>query len=153
MPQVRTLMCLAAAAFLAAGCAGPNETAGTIGGTVVGGVLGSAIGVGTGNVAATLTGATAGGFLGNQIGRSLDLTSQQRATSAQFQALEYGTAGAPVAWREQVFYGTVVPGPYYSTAGFQRCREYTHTVYVDGQPQTARGVACRKEDGSWLPIR
>jgi surface antigen len=141
-------------AALAAGCAGggPNETVGTIGGAVAGGVLGSAIGAGTGNVAATVAGAAIGGFLGNQIGRSLDLTSQQRATSAQYQALEYGTAGAPVAWRDEAFYGTVIPGPFYSTAGYQRCREYTHTVYVNGQPQTARGIACRQTDGSWIAI-
>ncbi|GGE37033.1 hypothetical protein GCM10007276_13120 [Agaricicola taiwanensis] len=153
MARVRILISLGVIAALTAGCAGPNETAGTLGGTVLGGVLGSAVGAGTGNVAATLTGAAVGGFLGNQIGRSLDQTSQQRATAAQFQALEYGVAGAPVAWREQAYYGTVVPGPFYSTAGYQRCREYTHTVYVDGQPQTARGVACRNEDGNWIPIR
>ncbi len=152
VPNAKSLTALIAAALFVAACAGPNETVGTIGGTVAGGVLGSAIGAGTGNVAATLTGAAAGGFLGNQIGRSLDLTSQQRATAAQYQALEYGTAGAPVAWREEVYYGTVVPGPYYSTAGYQRCREYTHTVYINGQPETARGIACRDTGGNWVSI-
>ena len=45
----------------------------------------------------------------------------------------------------------VVPGPAYQMNG-EPCREYTHTVYIDGQPQTGRGTACRNPDGSWTTI-
>ncbi|MGA9324185.1 MAG: RT0821/Lpp0805 family surface protein, partial [Xanthobacteraceae bacterium] len=75
------------------------------------------------------------------------------AYAAQMQALETGPSGAPVAWRnpDTGRYGNVVPGPAYQMNG-EPCREYTHTVYIDGQPQTGRGTACRNADGSWTTI-
>ena len=48
-------------------------------------------------------------------------------------------------------YGTIVPGPAYQQAS-NTCRQYTHTIYIDGKPQTARGAACRNPDGTWTPI-
>ena len=29
------------------------------------------------------------------------------------------------------------------------CRDYTHTIYINGRPETARGTACRQPDGTW----
>ena len=56
----------------------------------------------------------------------------------QMQALETGPSGAPVAWRnpDSGRYGNVVPGPAYQASG-ATCRQYTHTVYIDGTPQSA----------------
>lgn len=150
----RTIAATTLAACVLAACAGtgPGEAIGTVGGAVAGGVIGSGIGAGTGNIMATVAGAAIGGLIGNQIGRTMDREAQQRAYAAEYRALEYGTPGAAVAWEDDGSYGTVVPGPFYATAGYQRCREYMHTIYVNGQPQTARGVACRQTDGSWLPL-
>jgi surface antigen len=66
------------------------------------------------------------------------------------QALESGRSGAAVPWRnpDSGRYGSVVPGPAYQANGLQ-CRRYTHTIYIDGQPQVARGSACRNPDGTW----
>jgi surface antigen len=36
--------------------------------------------------------------------------------------------------------------------GALTCRQYTHTIYVNGQPQAARGTACKNPDGSWSPV-
>ncbi len=45
-------------------------------------------------------------------------------------------------------YGTVEPGnPYQTESGI--CRDYTHTINIDGRKETARGIACRNPDGSW----
>lgn len=49
-----------------------NETVGTVGGAIAGGVIGSQFGHGSGQVAATIGGALVGGFVGNQIGQSMD---------------------------------------------------------------------------------
>jgi surface antigen len=93
-----------------------------------------------------------GTLLGNRIGASLDEEDRQRAYAAEIQALEGGAAGAPVGWRSpNGRYGSVVPGPYYVDNG-RRCRAFTETIYIDGRPQTARGVACRNPDGTWTPI-
>ena len=47
--------------------------------------------------------------------------------------------------------GEVTPGPRYKVNDYD-CRDYTHTVDIDGQPQTARGTACRQPDGTWKPV-
>jgi surface antigen len=133
---------------------GPKEVGGTVVGAAAGGVLGNLIGGAAGNrVAGTLAGAALGGFLGNRIGASLDDEDKRRAYAAQVQALETGPSGAPVAWRnpDSGRYGNVVPGPAYQANGTQ-CREYTHTVYIEGTPQTQRGTACRNPDGTWTTI-
>ena len=58
-----------------------------------------------------------------------------------------------MAWRnpDSGRYGNVVPGPAYQANGGV-CRQYTHTVYIDAQPQIERGTACRKPDGSWSTV-
>jgi surface antigen len=148
---------LTLAALSLAACSadsGPKELGGTAAGAFAGGLVGNAIGGTGGNRAAgTLIGAALGGFVGNRIGASLDEEDKRRAYAAQMQALETGPSGAPVAWRnpDTGRYGNVVPGPAYQMNG-EPCREYTHTVYVDGQPQTGRGTACRNADGSWTTI-
>jgi surface antigen len=151
-----------AAVFLAAsltactqtgpGGPGPREGVGTLTGAVAGGLIGSQIGGGSGRVVAGALGAVAGGLLGNAIGRSLDEQARQQAYAAEYRALEHGAPGAPVAWRHDDYYGTVTPGPYSERSGYARCREYAHTIYIDGRPETARGVACRQSDGTWAPV-
>jgi surface antigen len=134
---------------------GPRENTGTLLGAGSGALLGAAVaGGGTGNrLAGAAIGGVLGGLIGNRIGASLDEQDRQRAYAAQMQALEAGPSGAPVSWRnpDSGRYGTVVPGPAYQEAG-RNCRSFTHTIYIDGQPQTARGTACRNPDGTWTPI-
>ena len=133
---------------------GPKENTGTLVGTVAGGLIGSQIGGGAGErIAAGVAGAAIGGIVGNRIGAAMDDEDKRRAYAAQIQALESGSSGAPVAWRNPASgrYGSVVPGPAYEQ-GALKCRQYTHTIYVDGQPQAARGSACRNPDGSWTPV-
>jgi len=133
---------------------GPKEVGGTAAGAVAGGLIGNAIGGATGNrFAGTVIGAALGGLVGNRIGAALDEEDRRRAYAAQMQALEAGPSGVPVAWRNPQTgrYGDVVPGPAYQVNGAP-CREYTHTVYIDGKPQTQRGTACRNPDGTWTTV-
>jgi surface antigen len=109
----------------------------------------------TGSVAYSATPSNkvaAAGVLGNGLGANLDEPDRQRAFAAEMQALEQGEPGEPVGWRgTSGRYGTVVPGAHYDTRGV-RCRDYSHTIYVDGRPQTARATACRNPDGTWSPV-
>jgi surface antigen len=133
---------------------GPKEVGGTAVGAVAGGLIGNAIGGSAGNrLAGTLIGAAAGGLIGNRIGAAMDDEDRRRAYAAEMQALETGPSGAPVAWRnpDSSHYGNVVPGPAYQADG-ATCRQYTHTVYVSGTPQIARGTACRNPDGTWTQV-
>src|ERR1700688_4804541 len=130
---------------------GPKEVGGTAVGAVTGGLIGNAIAGSVGNRAAgTVIGAAIGGLFGNRIGAAMDDEDKRRAYAAQMQALETGPSGAPVAWRNPDS-GRVVPGPACQATG-ATCRQYTHTVYVEGTPQSARGTACRNPDGTWTTI-
>jgi surface antigen len=134
---------------------GPRENTGTLLGAGSGALLGAAVaGSGTGNrLAGAAVGGLLGGLIGNRIGAALDDEDRQRAYAAQMDALERGRPGAPVSWRnpDSGRYGTIVPGPAYQEAG-RNCRSFTHTIYIDGRPQTARGTACRNPDGSWTSL-
>jgi surface antigen len=155
------IMAVALLGVSAAGCAGnpetgtgPKENTGTLVGGLTGALIGSQIGGSTGTrVAAGVAGAVIGGMIGNRIGAAMDDEDKQRAYAAQIQALEQGPSGAPVAWRnpDSGRYGSIVPGPAYDSRGL-KCRQYTHTIYIDGRPQTARGAACRNPDGTWSPV-
>ena len=158
MSSIKVIAAALAAAMLAA-CANspdsPRQDSGAVAGAIAGGVLGAALGGrGAGDrIAGAAIGAVAGGLLGSAIGASLDERDRQMAYAAEMQALEQGQPGVAVGWRSQTtaHYGNVVPGPYYD-AGGRRCRQYTHTVYVQGRPQTARGTACRNPDGTWTIV-
>lgn len=132
---------------------GPKQGIGTVAGAVAGGVIGSQFGAGSGQLAATAAGAVIGSLIGSEIGRSLDERDRAAAYNAEYRALEYSRSGQATAWEnpDTGNRGNVVPGPAYSINNAQ-CRDYTHTIYIDGQPEVARGTACRQPDGTWRPV-
>jgi surface antigen len=160
MRSTKITLCAAVAVSLAVGaCANdpyaPNQNTGAVAGAITGGALGALFGGrGAGSrIAGAAIGAAAGGLLGSAIGASLDEQDRQMAYAAEVQALESGAPGAPIGWRSDhsAYYGTIVPGPYHTRSG-RRCREFSHTIYVNGEPEVARSVACRNPDGSWTPV-
>jgi surface antigen len=142
---ISTLAAVAFAALALAGCA-VSEIAVTpqpASVNVTGGI---------GNASAPKPGVANAGVLGNGIGMGLDDRDRQRAYDAEMKALEQGEPGEPVGWRGAAGrYGTVVPGAAYEARG-TRCRDYSHTIYMDSKPQTARASACRNPDGTWSPV-
>jgi surface antigen len=93
------------------------------------------------------------GLLGSRLAASLDPADRKSALQAEYQALEYSPAGKAVDWKNSSGSrsGEVVAAQPYQV-GSQNCRQYTHTIRIDGTPQTSRGTACRNEDGSWTPL-
>lgn len=133
----------------ASGCA----TSGA--GTQSGGSLGPlALGATTtGKGAEMLTASLKGGLLSDIPEITLSGDDTRLALGAEYRALEYKKAGETVTWegaggKER---GEVSSGQPYRV-GTQDCRQYSHTVFVNGQPYTARGAACRNEDGSWARL-
>jgi surface antigen len=154
--SMRGLAVVALVPVLLAGCGpeGPTkQDAGLAVGAIAGGILGNQVGRGSGRVLATAVGAVVGGIVGSEIGRSMDQQDRMLAQQAEMNALERGPSGKPVAWRnpDNGRYGEVVPGTPYRR-GPEDCRDYTHTVYIDGRPQTMRGTACRNPDGTWRQV-
>ena len=155
---VKVLYVALLAASLAA-CAAdpyaPKQNTGAVAGAVAGGALGAILGGrGAGSrIAGAALGAAGGALLGGAIGASMDEQDRERAYLAELEALENGPPGAPVGWRSErtAYYGTIVPGPVVTRRGL-RCRDYSHTIYINGRPEIARGTACRNPDGTWSPV-
>lgn len=96
--------------------------------------------------------AMGGGLLGGSASQLGD-RDRQLALEAEYRALEYGRSGEAIAWQgdNSATSGQVTAlQPY--RVGSQDCRQYSHTVRVDGQTQTVQGAACRNADGSWTPL-
>jgi surface antigen len=134
--------------------AGPREQTGTLLGAITGAIIGSQV-AGPGNrTTGAIIGATLGSLVGNRIGAAMDEEDKRLAYAAQIEALESSDGGRRrYEWRNPKTgrYGEVMPGRAYTRDG-QRCREYTHTIYVDGQREVVRGTACQNPDRSWSAI-
>ncbi|HYH21103.1 MAG TPA: RT0821/Lpp0805 family surface protein [Azospirillum sp.] len=128
-----------------------GETVGTLGGAVAGGLLGSRFGGGAGRVATVGIGTVLGALAGREVARYLKGNDTERAVAAERQAV---SQGSPIDWSnpETGARGSVQPQRTYQNNAGQTCRDYTHTIYVQGQAESARGTACRQPDGSWALV-
>lgn len=136
---------------LLTGCAQMNnEGVGTISGGVIGGLLGSQFGGGSGKVMAAAGGALLGAYLGGQIGKTMD--RQDRLETQR--ALETAPTGRAVVWSnpDTGYRYTVQPTRTYYQAQ-QPCREYITKALIGGKTQQIYGKACRQADGSWRVVR
>lgn len=83
---------------------------------------------------------------------SLTQNDRSQASSAQFNALQFGRPGAPRAWQgDKGTSGNVMVGPYVRVNNID-CRDFTHTVKFGGQDHVKKGMACREIDGSWSVV-
>lgn len=130
---------------------GRKEAVGTGTGAIVGGLLGSKIGDGSGQLWATGAGALVGAFFGNEIGKSLDRADQRYMGRAMTKA-QSAPVGEPISWNnpQSGNHGRVVAikDGYTSTGNY--CRKFQQTVYIAGNKELAdAGTACQQPDGSW----
>lgn len=100
-----------------------------------------------------LIGKLNGGLIGQGIGRALEPEERKLALEAEYHALEEAPGGEATAWQspDRAVSGKVVAAPPYQV-GSQNCRQYTHSVTINGAVREARGAACRNGDGSWTPL-
>lgn len=161
----RTLLSFALVAVMAiTGCAasgeqnpwgmGNKQTVGTLGGAAVGGILGSNVGGGKGQIAATAVGTLLGAYIGSSVGKSLDqadMMYHQKAVSQAYNA----PLNQTINWSnpETGHSGSVTPireGQVRTSGAY--CREYRQTITVGGQTETAIGTACQNPDGTWTVV-
>jgi surface antigen len=131
-----------------AGCANmTKQDVGTVSGGVIGGLVGSQFGGGSGQLLAVGVGALAGAYLGGSIGKSMDETDRLKMT----QTLESNSVGQPAYWQNHKTGAqyTVVPTKNVTVGSNKYCREYRSTAMIAGKQQQVYGKACRKPDGSW----
>jgi surface antigen len=75
--------------------------------------------------------------------------SRSAASTAQYNALQFGRPGAPRNWKgEGGSVGLITVGPYVRVNALD-CRDFTHTVTADGKSFALKGTACRETDGRW----
>ena len=81
------------------------------------------------------------GLASGAFGASLSPTDKTAANNAEVAALN---GGDRKTWRgDDGAYGYVAPG-----ASSGDCRDFVHTVYINGRPKVGNGTAC-KADGGW----
>ena len=150
-PRKSAIAVLAALSFSLGACEGMStgEGVGTLGGAAGGALLGSQIGGGSGQLAATAVGTLAGALAGRQLGRYLQQGSEQE-TAAQAEQTAI-SQNEPIQWNspDTGKRGTVEPIRTWQDESGRTCREYQHTVYIEGRAEKARGEACQQADGSW----
>lgn len=88
-------------------------------------------------------------FIDGSVVSRLSGKDKSEASSAQFNALTFGRPGAPRSWAgDKGTSGSVTVGPYVRVNNID-CRDFTHTVTIDGAPFAKKGTACREADGTW----
>ncbi len=128
-----------------------RELLGSLLGAAAGGLAGSQIGDGRGQLAAVAGGTLLGFLMGGTIGRNMDEVDQ----NCVGQALEHAGDGQQIAW-DNPWTGAqyqVVPTRTVQSSDGRYCREYTATSVIGGRNQQTYGRACRQPDGSWQIVQ
>ena len=101
-----------------------------------------------GSINPTAAGAGIGALVGAEAGSSLNEEDRQRAYIAAQTSFQ---SGQTTRWSNQAtgHYGTVDPTPTYTSRTGQTCRNFSHTMWVDGRDENVKGESCRQTDGSW----
>ena len=139
-PAIRTGWASLLCALLLAGCTGTGLDAVQITPSIA-----SAGGPAT---STALLAALNGGLISRIAGSQLGRLDRNAALEAEYRALEYTAPGEPLIWQGRALKGSVLPSQPYRV-GSQDCRQYTQTLSGTPTPASARGTACRNEDGSW----
>jgi surface antigen len=94
-----------------------------------------------------------GGLVARVPGLKISKSDRVRALEAEYKALESAPSGQKVLWDGAGgMRGEVIAAVPYQV-GSQNCRQYVHTLSVNGgAPLVARGAACRNPNGSWTPL-
>ncbi|NCT40339.1 MAG: glycine zipper 2TM domain-containing protein [Alphaproteobacteria bacterium] len=132
---------------------GNKQKIGAVSGAVVGGLLGSKVGGGSGQLWATGAGAIIGGLLGSEIGNSLDRADMVYAANASERA-HSAPVGETISWSnpESGHSGSITPVREGKSTAGRYCREYEQEIRVDGRRETAVGQACQNSDGTWQVV-
>jgi surface antigen len=104
----------------------------------------------TGPAAASSNAISGGGLVGGPFGAALGQPDRLAAFEAEYKALEYSKGGELVTWagKTGAAGGKVVAAQPYRV-GSQDCRQYIHELTLSGATSSARGTACRNNDGTW----
>ncbi len=124
---------------------------GTLVGAALGGLVGSQLGGGTGKKTAIGAGVLAGGYFGNKVSKAMNCTDHEKHYSTTQNALESQKTGETTTWvnPDTGNKGEVTPTrTFQSSDGIPR-REFSQTIYIEGDYEQIDAKACRIKDGEW----
>lgn len=122
-----------------------RKEVGTVLGAVVGGALGSQIGSDSKRAVAIIVGSVIGAAIGREIGRDLDDTDR----GCVGHALELGRDGERVRWLNESSGVNYILAPLGAFKAGDSCRSYTLTATRGAISRKTDGRACRASDGTW----
>lgn len=142
---------------LLTGCmgSGPKTMAGGLMGAGAGALIGSQFGKGDGRLVGVALGTVLGAGLGTHIGAEMDARDRQLAENAANHALEHQADHRVSTWRNPNNNHSgqfVVTRTEEKPQSHRVCRDYTHTVVIDGRTEKLHGRACRDvrdPNGHW----
>lgn len=125
----------------------PKTTLGGMLGAAGGGLIAAAAGGGTAGI---IGGVLLGGLVGGAIGNHLDQKDKEIAYQNAQRTFENTRTGESSTWRnpDSGNSGSVTPTRTFRSGG-QYCREYQQEIIVGGEVQNSYGTACRQPDGNW----
>lgn len=137
--------------------AGDATILGTGIGAAIGGLFGSQIGHGTGQMAATGAGVAVGGLIGNDIGHQIDAERSAVYSSAGPNGYAVYSDPSPIVYAPYAPNYVAPPAPppptYVDPQAGTYCREYSQEIRIDGRLQESYGTACLQPDGSWRIVQ
>jgi surface antigen len=147
-------------------CRNTVDPAGVIAGALIGGLLGNAIGrsnnrgyrgyYGRNNATgATIAGVVLGGAAGALLTRNLTCEDQSYAYRSYYGGLNARRPYSHYPWQNPRTgnRGDFYVEDYYRGPRGGECANFSQTIWINGRPEEARGVACRQPDGTWAIVR
>lgn len=144
----KKLICVSLIGTSLTGCMGegPKEAGGHLIGAATGALIGSQIGHGRGKLAGVALGTLAGAYIGGMVGKKMDERDRAMAQSTMMETLEHAPDNAIRTWRNPNNHHTGnvrVVRTMEMPENNLVCRDYVHTVIIDGQQEKVHGRACR----------
>ncbi len=148
MSKYKRVLSLVLCLSLLGGCAGqgPKQTGGQLLGGAAGALLGSQFGGGKGRLFGVAIGALAGSYLGGMLGHQLDEKDKMLAQQTMISTLEHAPDQQERGWtnpNNQHSGRFTVTKTEEIPSNHMVCRNYVHTVILDGQQEKVHGRACR----------
>lgn len=132
---------------------GPKQSAGTLIGAATGALVGSQFGKGHGRMAGIAIGTLIGSQVGSHIGSKMDKRDRELANQTAFHSLEKQPDNVVSSWKNP---NNAHGGNFVVTStteeGSRVCRNYAHTVFIEGEQEVLKGRACRQPDGTWQHV-
>lgn len=144
-------------------CRNTVDPAGVIAGALIGGLLGNAIGRSNNRgyyrrndaTGATIAGVVLGGAAGALLTRNLTCEDQSYAYRSYYNGLNARRPNSRYSWQNPRTgnRGDFYVEDYYRGPRGGECANFSQTIWINGRPEEARGVACRQPDGTWAIVR